>query len=81
MLGSRRKHTVTIIEDNAPPRVDLEVEQQGAPVRVVYTDEGLVQVFADVSDPDTNDRHSFDWSETDNRLFDTGTGGADTIYI
>jgi hypothetical protein len=79
--GSRRKHTVTIIEGNAPPRVDLDVEQQGARVRVVYTDAGLVEVMANVTDPDANDRHSYDWSATDNRLFDTGTGGADTFIF
>jgi thermitase len=81
VLGSRRKHTVTIIEGNTPPRVDLDVEQQGARARVVYTDAGLVEVFADVTDPDANDRHSFDWSATDNRLFDTGSGGADTFIV
>ena len=73
--------TVTIITGNAPPRIDLDVEQQGARARVVYTDDGLVEVFAAVTDPDANDHHSFDWSETDNRLFDTGTGGADSFIF
>jgi len=72
-LFIRAFHTVTIVEVNAPPRVDLEVRQQGAAARVVYTDDGLVDVIADVTDPDARDRHGFDWSETDKRLFDTGT--------
>jgi hypothetical protein len=52
--------------------------------KAVATDEsgqGLVEVIAGVTDPDARDRHSYDWSETDNRLFDTGTGGADTFVF
>jgi len=79
VLGARRKHTVALIEGNAPPLVDLEVEQQGVPARVVFTEEGLAMVIAHVRDPNPADRHSFDWSLTDNRLVDTGTGSEDTF--
>jgi hypothetical protein len=48
---------------------------------VVFTDEGLVQVIADVRDPNPDDRHSFDWSQTDNRLVDTGTGGENAFIF
>jgi len=51
VLGARRKHTVTLIEGNAAPLVDLEVEQQDVPTRVVYTDKGLVVVTAEARDP------------------------------
>ena len=81
VLGARRSHTVTLIEGNAAPLVDIDVEQQGALARVVFTDKGLVQVIADVRDPNPGDRHSFDWGRTDNRLVDIGTGGEDTFVF
>ena len=68
-----------MIEGNAPPLVDLEVEQQGAPARIVFTDAGLVQVIAAVRDPNPKDRHRFDWSLTANRLVDSGSGGEGTF--
>jgi hypothetical protein len=73
--GAHRTHTVTIIEDNAAPLVDLRVEQRGASTLVVSPDNGFVQVTAMVHDPNPQDAHRFDWSLTDNNLVDTGEGG------
>jgi hypothetical protein len=73
--GSRRKHTVTIIEDNAAPLVKLQAEQSGVPTLIVSPVAGTVVVTAEVRDPNPEDAHSFDWSLTDNRLVDTGTAG------
>ncbi|GMQ87344.1 MAG: hypothetical protein BMS9Abin08_0545 [Gammaproteobacteria bacterium] len=75
VAGARRKHTVTIIEGNAPPLVRLQAEQSGAPTLTVFPDGGAVMVSAEVRDPNTGDSHSFDWSLTDNRLVDSGAAG------
>jgi thermitase len=75
VLGPRRQHTVTIIEDNAPPLVTLQAEQAGSPTLIVTPDGGTVVVTAAVADPNTTDSHSFDWSLTDNRLVDSGVAG------
>ena len=79
--GSHMTHTVTIIEDNAPPVVELTVAQAGMPVRTVYPFNGAVVVTAAVTDPDPGDEHSYDWSLSDNRLVPTsGTAGAQFTF-
>lgn len=66
--GLHAIHTVTIVEENVPPLVNLEIEQSGSPVRTTYTSGGLVEVAAEVKDSNPTDSHVFDWSLTDNRL-------------
>ena len=66
--GAQVTHSVTIIEENAPPLVQLLVTQQDIPVRTVYPFNGAVVVTADVNDANPDDDHVFDWGLTDNRL-------------
>ena len=74
--GGRASHTVTIREENLPPRVDLEIRQGGRATTTVYADAGPVRVSAGVVDPNPDDSHRFDWSLTDNTL--VSTSGMDT---
>jgi hypothetical protein len=48
VLGARRSHTVTLIEGNVAPLVDIDVEQQGALARVVFTDKGLMRHHVEI---------------------------------
>jgi hypothetical protein len=75
VLGASASHTVTIIEDNVAPLVDLYMEQGGSPTWIVSPDNGPVRVTALVSDANSHDTHSFDWSLSDNSLVDTGDAG------
>ena len=75
VLGASDSHTVTIIEDNVAPLVDLNMEQGGSPTWIVSPDNGPVRVAALVSDANSHDTHSFDWSLSDNSLVDTGDAG------
>ena len=78
--GPHATHTVTITEENAAPLVNLTVTQQGIPMRTVYPFNGTVVVTADVSDPNPDDNHVFDWSLTDNSLVPVnGTDNSDYV--
>lgn len=63
--------TLPVVAINSRPRVSLELLQRNARVSTIATNGGRVIVTANVTDPDLNDRFSFDWSMTDNRLIDT----------
>ena len=78
--GTHVTHTVTITEENAAPLVNLTVTQQGIPMRTVYPFNGTVVVTADVSDPNPDDTHVFDWSLTDNSLTPV-SGTANREYV
>jgi hypothetical protein len=72
--GAITTHTATIFEENIGPLVDFNVTQAGVPTRTVYVYDGPVVVSASVRDPNLDDKHYYDWSSTDNRLFsDVGT--------
>jgi len=55
---------------NSAPTVTLRLTQRGQVVTQVTPDGGQVVVRAQVRDPDKNDSHTYDWSQTDNRLVD-----------
>lgn len=67
-LGGRVRHTVTLREQNLPPRVELEIRQDGQPTSTVYASGGQVRVIAQVEDANPDDSHSYDWSLTDTSL-------------
>ncbi len=73
--GGHDIHTVTIEEQNLPPRARLTVRQGGKPVTTVYADAGSVEVTAEVDDPNPDDSHSYDWSLTDSSLVATSATG------
>jgi len=62
VAGPRKTHTVTLVDSNLPPRVTLAVSQQGDAGPVIEADGGLATVSAEVSDPNAQDNHHFDWT-------------------
>jgi hypothetical protein len=80
VLGSSDSHTVTIIEDNVAPLVDLYMEQRGMPTWTISPDNGPVIVTAVVRDANAEDTHSFDWSLSDNALVDI-SGAVDDGFM
>lgn len=63
--------SLPVIPLNTAPSVRLTVRQRNARVSTVIADAGPVVITADVTDQDPNDKHTFDWSATDNRLIDS----------
>jgi len=61
---------ITISEDNLPPEASLTVSQNNEINLQVVADGGLVGVSSEVTDPNSGDTHSYDWSQSDDRLVD-----------
>ncbi|WP_232522436.1 beta strand repeat-containing protein [Marinimicrobium alkaliphilum] len=72
--SARHRHVIRILEGNVPPRVALQLTQGGRSAALVAPDAGPVTVAATVVDPNTDDSHSFDWSNTDNSLTASANG-------
>ncbi|MFC1748680.1 beta strand repeat-containing protein [Pseudomonadota bacterium] len=68
--GTTTVHTVTIIENNEKPSVELVSVQGGLASRLIVAGDGNVTVTATVDDPNPSDTHSYDWSATNNSLTD-----------
>ncbi|RRQ21050.1 S8 family peptidase [Thiohalobacter thiocyanaticus] len=80
-LGGRASHTVTLREQNLPPRAELEVRQDGQPTSTVYASAGQVRVTARVEDANPDDSHTYDWSLTDASLVSTsGVAGEEYSF-
>ena len=61
VLGSVTRRTISIIDGNLPPQISVVVEQGDNLGRVIAADRGEVTITAEVSDPNPEDTHSFDW--------------------
>lgn len=68
VIGSNRAHTVTITEGNVMPSVEIQMSQGVSSVASAYVSKGLVSVDVIISDVNTSQSHSIDWSNTDNSL-------------
>ncbi len=68
VIGSRNRHLVTITEGNVMPSVEILVSQGGLSVASAYASEGPVTVDVIISDVNTSQSHSIDWTNTDNSL-------------
>ncbi|MEH6823955.1 MAG: JDVT-CTERM domain-containing protein [Motiliproteus sp.] len=62
-LGSHRATSITLTEDNYPPQVEVGVTVNGAfsPLGTIYQGSGEIELKADVSDPNGQDQHIFEW--------------------
>jgi VCBS repeat-containing protein len=67
-IGSSNTHRVTIVEGNVAPSVALQFSQGGQILGSTYFGEGAVAIKALVSDGNSGQVHSYDWSRTDNSL-------------
>ena len=66
--GSVTKHIVTIKEENIAPVLNLTIRQGGKLTTTIATDGGDVRLSVDVTDPNPDDTHAYDWSGTDTIL-------------
>ena len=62
VLGAVTERTITIVEENIAPELELVVEQDGRVGSLVTRDGGLVTVSANYSDLNREDIHYFEWS-------------------
>ena len=68
VIGRKTTHTVSIVEDNVMPVVNLQISQGGNKVSTAYVSNGAVTVNAIVTDANSAQTHSYDWSMTSNSL-------------
>jgi len=73
--------TVSIVEQNLPPNVNLSVSQNNVITREVGQFNGLVTVSALVDDPNGTADHLYDWSLTNNILVDTDLDAENNAFI
>ncbi len=79
--GAKTSHTITISEQNVAPDVTLRASQAGLNTIQVTTDGGAVTLTASVTDPNTGDSVTLDWSGTGSQLVDTDGDSADETLV
>jgi hypothetical protein len=75
VIGSKKIHTVTIVEANVAPRGSLQFDQGGPPALAsafASDNGGSVNIAALASDINTGQTMSYDWSGSDNALVPPG---------
>ncbi len=68
VIGANSTHTVTLINTNVAPVVDIEVMQNGVITKNIHANAGSVTVSAIIHDANQADSHTVDWSTTDNNI-------------
>ena len=68
VIGANSRHTLTLINTNVAPVVDIEVMQKGVVTKYIHANAGLVTVSAIIHDANQGDSHTVDWSTTDNNI-------------
>jgi len=69
VLGTNSQITLTINEENTPPKVKLEVHQDTIKTTIVSLTGGDIVFSALVTDSNSQDSHTFEWYDTNgNRL-------------
>lgn len=68
VIGSDATHTVSIVEGNIAPVVSLQFRQGGTDVSTAYVSGGTVTVNAVVTDVNSTQTHTYDWSMSNNSL-------------
>lgn len=63
-FGSKKTHTITIVEENVAPQVELTITQNGETQLIVEQSSGVVNFSAQISDPNPNDQHTVEWQFT-----------------
>lgn len=67
-------------DSNSSPVISFTIEQNSRLGTQVIAEDGLVVVQTTVTDADTNDIHSFDWSGTDSSLSDNDNNQASFTF-
>jgi parallel beta-helix repeat protein len=79
-LSTDVEQVLSIVADNVAPSVQLDVVQSAALTRFINKAEGLVTIDAPVTDKNTGDTHTYDWSQTDNNIVDTDSDEATMTF-
>ena len=67
-LGNKSEHTLTIVEGNLAPKVNLKISQANMQSSFVTNNNNLVTIQAIVSDANPNDIHQIEWSTTHSEI-------------
>ena len=62
VVGSVSERTISIVEENVAPTVNLAVYQRNTKGRIVAADQGTVMVQPEVGDINSGDTYTIDWS-------------------
>ena len=79
VLGAVAERTVTIVEGNIAPELELIVTQDGRQGRLVTADGGLITVSANHTDLNPDDSHTLEWSADTLDLMGVTADGAELI--
>jgi len=72
VIGSSKTHRITIVEGNVTHGVELQYSQGGFVVGSTYAASGAITIDALVSDVNSGQAYSYDWSGSDNALLPPG---------
>ncbi|WP_229599853.1 Ig-like domain-containing protein [Vibrio navarrensis] len=67
-LGSKRRYTLTIFEENVAPKVTVNVSQAGEQRSKIENGTELVTITSSVTDANASDTHTFAWSSSNDAL-------------
>ncbi|NRB42355.1 MAG: hypothetical protein HRU20_28450, partial [Pseudomonadales bacterium] len=73
VIGHKNTHTITLSEYNIAPIISFFMQQKDVNVSTVNNDQGLVVVAASIQDANTGDKHTYDWSLSEQGLLDIAT--------
>lgn len=79
--GAKTSHRITITEANVAPDVTLTSEQGSVNTILITPDGGAVTLTASITDPNSGDSHSLNWSATDASLVDTDGDTTDATLV
>ncbi|WP_196386237.1 Ig-like domain-containing protein [Vibrio cidicii] len=77
-LGSKRRYTLTIFEENVAPKVSVNVSQAGEQRSKIENGTELVTITSSVTDANASDTHTFAWSSSNDALNQAIAGQTDS---
>ncbi|MEY8252107.1 MAG: tandem-95 repeat protein, partial [Colwellia sp.] len=79
-LGNKTSHKLVIAEQNIAPTLTLNALQNNIQTLTATQINGLVTVNLSIFDPNTNDSHSIDWSDSDRALVNQSSDELSFIF-
>jgi hypothetical protein len=79
--GAKNRHQITVTEDNVAPDVALQLSQNSVNTVLITAAGGMVTITATVTDPNSGDSHTLDWSASDAVLVDTDGDDTDATLV
>ncbi|WP_416398841.1 ubiquitin-like protein [Allohahella sp. A8] len=78
-FGTKREHSINIVEGNVAPRVTLKFLQADRTVRLVQAGGGDLALVATVSDANPGDQHRYQWRFPANSVTTEGDGAIQAL--